>query len=73
MTNWKSTKYRKPTVDPIDSAVRSDLITQLCDICIRTGRRIRWDPKKQTIIGDAEARKMMSRPMRDPWAKLVLG
>ncbi len=57
----------EPTVSPLDSAARSDLISQLSDICIRTGRKIRWDPRKQTIVGDDEARKMMSRPMRKPW------
>ncbi len=64
---------KKPaqTVDPIESAVRSDLIAQLSDICIRTGRTIHWDEKKQTITGDEVARKMMSRPMREPWATLV--
>lgn len=56
-----------PTVSPLESAVRSDLISQLSDICIRTGRTIRWDPRKETIVGDEGARKMMSRPMRKPW------
>jgi hypothetical protein len=62
-----SVKSRKDPVDPIESAVHSDLISHLSDICIRTGRPIRWDPVRQTIAGDAEARKMMSRPMRAPW------
>jgi len=31
-------KARKEFVDPIESAVRSDLISQLSDICLRTGR-----------------------------------
>ncbi len=57
----------KPFVDPIDSAVRSDLISQLSDICIRLGRPIRWNPSKQTISDDGEAQKLMSRPMRAPW------
>ena len=30
-------------------------------------RKIRWDPKKQQIIGDDEAAAMLSRPMRAPW------
>jgi len=52
---------------PIDSAVRSDLISGLSDIAVRTGRKIRWDPVKETIVGDSEAAKMLDRPLRKPW------
>ena len=52
---------------PIDSAVRSDLISHLANIAVRTGRKIQWDPVKETIAGDAEAAKMMDRPLRKPW------
>jgi sugar phosphate isomerase/epimerase len=64
-------RARKEFVDPIESAVRSDLISQLSDICLRTGRPIRWDPVKETIAGDEAARRMMSRAMREPWGALV--
>jgi predicted dehydrogenase len=60
-------RSRKDPVSNIESAVRSDLVSQLSEICIRTGRPIRWDPVKETIVGDDEARKRMSRPMRGPW------
>jgi glucose-fructose oxidoreductase len=52
---------------PIDSAVRSDLVSHLTNIAVRTGRKIRWDPVKETITGDAEAARMMDRPLRKPW------
>jgi hypothetical protein len=51
----------------LDQAVRSDTISQLCDIAVRTKRKITWDPKQTTIVGDAEAAKMMHREMRAPW------
>ena len=60
-------KSRKPTVSPLDQAVRSDTISQLCDIAVRTKRKITWDPKTLKIVGDDEAAKMASRPMRAPW------
>jgi hypothetical protein len=44
----------------------------LGNIAIRTGRKIKWDPAKEEIIGDAEAAKMLSRPYRAPW-KLPVG
>ena len=37
-------------------AVRSDIISHLCDIAIREGRQIIWDPTAETIVGDAAAR-----------------
>ena len=58
---------RKEPISPLHAAVQSDLISQLSDICIRTGRKITWDPEKESISGDEEAAKMMSRPMRKPW------
>jgi hypothetical protein len=54
-------------VGNIESSVRSDLVSHLTDICSRVGRPIRWDPVKETIVGDDVACKMMSRPMRAPW------
>ena len=62
-----SIRSRKPTVSPLEHAVRSDTISLLCDIAVRTKRRIVWDPKRATIVGDAEAAKMMYREMRPPW------
>ena len=60
-------KSRKEAIAPVGDSVRSDIITHLCDIAVRTGRKITWDPKQETIIGDEAAAKMMHRPMRAPW------
>jgi hypothetical protein len=58
---------RKTPAADIDSAVQSDFISHLGDICIRTGRKIRWDPQAETIVGDEAAARMMHRAMREPW------
>jgi glucose-fructose oxidoreductase len=60
-------KSRKPTVAPLDQAVRSDIISQLCDIAVRTKRKITWDNKTKTVVGDDEAARMTHRDMRAPW------
>jgi predicted dehydrogenase len=60
-------KSGKDPVDPVESGARSNLISLLSDICIRSGGSIRWDPVKQTVIGNETARHMMARPMRKPW------
>ena len=53
---------------PIDCAIRTDLISHLSNIAVRTGRKIRWDPTRETITGDPEAAKMLDRPLRRPWS-----
>ncbi len=62
-----SMKTGRPTLSPLESAIRSDTISHLTDICIRTGRPIRWDPQPEQIVGDAEASRMLDRPIRGPW------
>jgi hypothetical protein len=60
-------KSRQPAIAPLDQAVRSDIISHLCDIAVRTKRKITWDPKTVTIVGDDEAAKMTHREIRSPW------
>ena len=56
------------TVAPVEAACFSDTVSHLSDIAIRTGRKIRWDPIKETVIDDPAAERMMHRPMRAPWS-----
>ncbi len=60
-------RTRRTPVCPIDDAVRSDLISQVSDIAIRTGRKITWDPVREEIVGDADASRLVSRGLREPW------
>jgi len=60
-------RSRKPAVSTLEDAVRSDIISHMCDIAVRTGRKITWDPKQEVIVGDLEAAKMLHRDMRAPW------
>ena len=50
-----------------DKSVRSDILCHLIDISARTGRKIEWNPAKETIVGDKQAEEMMHREMRKPW------
>jgi predicted dehydrogenase len=60
-------KSRKPTINPLESAIRSDTISHLSDLCIRLKRPIKWDPNREEILNDAEATKLLNRPLRAPW------
>ena len=60
-------KSRRDPVAPIEVAVRSDTLCQLSDIAMRLRRKLKWDPVQEEFVGDAEAARMMDRPMREPW------
>ena len=60
-------KSRKETICPVEMGIRCDTICHMTDVAARTGRVIKWDPKKEQIIGDAEASKMITRPYRKEW------
>lgn len=60
-------RSRKQTVSNVDVAVRGDTIAHLTNICTRLKRKVRWDPERETILGDAEAGRMLNRAMRQPW------
>jgi glucose-fructose oxidoreductase len=50
-------------------AVRSDVISHLCDIAVRTGEKITWDPLEQQLVAPSvRASEMLSRPLRQPWS-----
>ena len=56
------------TAAPIEAAHRTISICHLANIAIRLGRKsIKWDPKRESILGDSEASKLLSRPIRGKW------
>lgn len=59
-------KSRRAPINPLESAIRSDTISHLSDISIRSKRSLQWDPEKEQIVNDAEATKMLDRPLRLP-------
>ena len=61
-------KSRSETISPFEAAIRSDTISHLSDIVVRKRRPIEWDPKKEQIVGDADAARLLARPMRKKWA-----
>jgi predicted dehydrogenase len=62
------TRSRAPGDKPnAEEAHRSATVLHLGNIAIRTGRRIRWDPAAERILGDEEANRLVDVPMRAPW------
>ncbi len=60
-------KSRKTPVADISIGHRSATVCHLGNIAIRTKKRIIWDPKSETIVGDAEASKWLTKEYRKPW------
>jgi hypothetical protein len=61
-------KNKTAPVSTLRDAVRSDVISQLCDIAVRTKSTVKWDPVKLTLIDPTpEQQKMLDRPLREPW------
>ena len=63
----EAVKTRKRTGGNADVANRSATLLHLANIAIRTGRKLRYDPVKEQIIGDEEANRLVNPPMRAPW------
>ncbi|GAF84244.1 unnamed protein product, partial [marine sediment metagenome] len=60
-------KSRRTTAAPVEVAHRSISVAHLGNIAMRLGRKIKWDPENERILGDETATRMLHRPMRSPW------
>ncbi|MCU0247575.1 MAG: Gfo/Idh/MocA family oxidoreductase [Bryobacter sp.] len=56
----------KPVAD-IEQGHISTASCILANLSMKLGRSLTWDPKTQTIVGDAEANRLLRRPYRAPW------
>ena len=63
----EAVKTRKKSANHAEVSHRSATILHLANIAIRTGRRIRYDPIKEEVIGDEEANRLVYQPTRAPW------
>ena len=54
---------KKPNAD-VETAHRATTVCHLVNICREVGRKLKWDPKAEKFIGDAEANALLSRPRR---------
>jgi predicted dehydrogenase len=56
------------TIAPVETAHRSITVAHLANIGLRLGcEKLRWDPAKETVLGNDEAQAMLTRPMRGEW------
>ena len=60
-------KSRQPTITPVEVAHNSAVPGHLGLIAMLVGRKIKWDAKKEVILKDKEASKLLTRAYRAPW------
>ncbi len=58
---------RKLTICPAEVGHRSISVGLLGEIAMLTGRKIKWDPDTEQIIGDPGASALLVRSYREPW------
>jgi len=60
-------RTRQRPISDVETGHRSATICHLNGIAAQLGRAIRWDPKKEEIIGDPIASRLLDRPRRGPY------
>ncbi|AUD03595.1 Gfo/Idh/MocA family protein [Spirosoma pollinicola] len=60
-------KSRKNPISDVEVGHRTASVCTLGNIAYQLGRTLRWNPKTEQFLGDAEANKLLSRPMRTKW------
>ena len=62
-----SVRERSPSIAPIEDAVRSDALSHLSLIAIKSGGDVVWDPKAYRIKSPAALNAQMDHPVRGKW------
>jgi len=60
-------KSRRLTVSNPEVAQRTHTVVHCANLCLRLGRKLRWDPVASRFINDQDANSLLSRTMRAPW------
>jgi predicted dehydrogenase len=64
---FEGIKTGRKTIMNIEAGVAAAFLCVLGNVSLVCGRKLNWDPVKQEIVGDAQARRLMSRPQRYPY------
>ena len=64
---FQAIKNGTKPVSNIEAGVATAFLCVLGNLSLILGRKLSWDPVKQEIVGDEEARRLMSRPQRYPY------
>jgi predicted dehydrogenase len=60
-------KTRRPCYYPAEVGHRTASLCHLGVIAVWTGRKLRWDPVAERIMGDPDSNRYLARANRSPW------
>ncbi len=64
---FRCIRTRQDPVSNIEAGHAASTLGNVADICLRLGRKLKWDPTQDRFVGDEPANEMLSRPNRSPW------
>ena len=64
-------KSRERPIADVEQGHQVTTACHLANISLRTGRKIRWNPETEEIVGDPETSKWLERPYRKPWDEVL--
>ena len=65
-----SVRDRLPSISPIEDAVRSDALSHLSLLAIKSGGEVVWNPESYRILSPEGLNAQMSHPIRGAWAQI---
>ena len=60
-------RSRKPPICDVEVGHRTASVCTIGIIAYQLGRPLRWNPEKEKFENDADANRLLSRPMRTKW------
>jgi predicted dehydrogenase len=60
-------RTRRTPVSDLESGHRVATLCHLANLSLRLGRQLRWDAASESVVADAQANALLSRPYRSPW------
>jgi hypothetical protein len=68
---FECVKSREQPISDVFTHHRAMTTCHLANIAIRLGRKLKWDPEQEQIVGDADAQKWQAREQRKGYEILV--
>jgi hypothetical protein len=66
--NWLDCiRQRRLCIADVEIGARSATICHLGNLAYESREELTWDPVRERFVGNEEANKSLSRPMRSPW------
>ena len=65
----ETVRERTPSIAPIEDAVRSDALSHLSLMAIKSGQEVVWDPMAYSILTPEQLKSEMTDEIRFDWVQ----